>query len=92
MGEFVIAKALVVSWGEERVVGGPAMQRRFSAGDQPTGVVEYVVTIALVAVAVVSGVLLVDHPAQRRLDSPRGGSPHFGPLGTDRGPDWNAAR
>ena len=79
MGEFVIAKALVVSWGEERVVGGPAMQRRFSAGDQPTGVVEYVVTIALVAVAVVSGVLLVDHPAQRRLDSPGGEVPTSAP-------------
>ena len=36
------------------------MQRRFSAGgDQLTRVVEYVVTIALVAVAVVAGVLLV---------------------------------
>ncbi len=35
------------------------MQRRFSAGDQPKRVVEYVVTIALVAVAVVASVLLV---------------------------------
>lgn len=43
------------------------MQRRFSAGDQPTGVVEYVVTIALVAVAVVSGVLLV---VCRSIDDP----------------------